>query len=1127
MKAPVSLCLIVKNEPLLEPCLQSLRDYVEEIVIVDTGSTSQECLDVARKYADIFEIYTACNDPTTGLIDSFSQARQRSFDLATKDWVLWVDADDVVEGGEHLMRLVSSFQSTPELDAVAFMFPYEYSYDGAGKCVCRHYRERLFSNKKHFHWVNPVHEVIIINDGLKVQLISDESLIYKHRRQYSQKQVESGRNLRILKKYVEGAGKDDARQMYYIGLEYFNNGFVKEAIDSLTRYIDISGWDDERIMACLKLVDIYQGINQYQEALKWAFKAVELGENWSEGYLAVGRMFYFIAMAGGHNTHKNWQRCIHFIRLGLSMPPTKTLLFVNPVDREFEIHKYLNIALNATGDVRGALESANIGLKYQQDPMLLGNKNLYAKFLATQEIASALNTLKDIGSLDEKAAEIVLSSINGQSTQQFIDTFPPYKRSPTYPKDITIDQFPAAVITPHPQAWGIPNNTEFDSLPLRMTDEQLEAVVIMIWKQYILHDEVLSAVSFLEHAPFNIRDRKMIQFAQKLTYDMYSWLKNPALMQTVNAPENTTVETDQPLPLPLVKQSSGRFHLIASSLAPPRASIVDFGCFDGCFTNRYGLLGYEVYGLDLVESSVALANKKALEFNTGARHIITHFQDAANKVPNNHFDYATSTDTYEHLIDPVNDMFMPAKKMLKQDGKFLLCTPYGAWMRGNFIPWAHPWMWAQEGYSWLRSHPRWHLVAPSSWSVTKDFRNAGYYVKNCYPVMCDYQDVPEQGNIFAEAHMQKPSNEPGLDIVFFIGQGVEEWTPQTVKKNGIGGSELMAIEMSKRLAKQGHRVRLYNSCGKHGEGIYDGVEYHHYEKYQDLECDVLIISRLAPMIDEKYNVKAKLKLLWVHDIYAIQATTEMLYKYDKILALSEWHKHNMVSVHNISPHHILVTRNGIDINRFKKEIKRDKYKVVNSSSPDRYLPILLDCWPEIKSQVPEATLHVFYGFKNWEYAAQHDPNQMALITRLKSQMEALKSAGVIFRDRVSQEQLAEEFLSAGVWAYSTWFTETSCISAMEAQSAGLRIITSPIAALKETVSNRGTMIEGDWASPEYKKKFVEAVVSALQKDDDSDRPALQKYADQNFDLSNLACDWHKMFLSLIKEVEENTLIPFV
>ena len=65
------------------------------------------------------------------------------------------------------------------------------------------------------------------------------------------------------------------------------------------------------------------------------------------------------------------------------------------------------------------------------------------------------------------------------------------------------------------------------------------------------------------------------------------------------------------------------------------------------------------------------------------------------------------------------------------------------------------------------------------------------------------------------------------------------------------------------------------------------------------------------------------------------------------------------------------------------------------------------------------------------------------------------------------------------------------------------------------------MIPGDWTSEEYKKKFVEAVVAALQKEDDSDRLALQQYAKSHFDLDTLAQDWEKMFKSPEIKVQNN------
>ncbi len=1121
-KANVSVCIIVKNEPLLEKCLQSIREYVEEIVVVDTGSTDNTP-EVAKRYANIFEVYNECNDKGSGLIADFSKARQRSFDLATKDWVMWMDADDTIINMEKLSALINEGNNTVSssgLDAVAFLFPYEYSYDASGQCTCLHYRERLFSNKNHFHWFGPVHEVAVPNDGARVNLITRDDLVYKHGRQYSPKMPEQGRNLRILRKYFEETGSKDARQMYYLGLECANASFTDEAIQHLTKYINISGWDDERAMACFKLIELYMVRGDWENVQKWAFKAITIQENWGEGYFALAKAFYHLASQGGPNEHRNWQRCVHFAREGLRLPPTKTLLFVNPLEREYDIHRYLNLALNKIGDVRGALASVLIGLKKQpNDPHFIGNKKLYEEFLARQEIVRILNAMKDNGSISQANVDGVQALINNLSIPGDVGS--------AFTARIDQNGFPTAVITSDARGWAIPNSYDLQNFPLRMNDEQLQAVVLMIWKQYMLHDEVLSAISFLENAPYNVRHSFATQKALQNTKECLNWMDSKDAFESVNSP-GLDREAGTPLPLKLENSAeANRFDLMMAHMQP-NSSIVDFGSMDGCFTNRYGMAGHKVVGLDGCKHTVELANKKAVEFNTGAQHINTFFQEAIDKVPSHSFDYATSTDTYEHLKDPVNDMLIPAKKMLKADGKFLLATPHGAWMRGQYLPWAHPWNWMQNGESWLKVSPRAHLIAPTVWTVADNFRKAGYWVKNSYVELCadSFKNVDGQGNVFAEAFAQEPKFESNLDVVIFTGDGVEAWTPQTIKKTGIGGSELMAAEMAKRLAAKGDRVRVYNSCGEHGEGIYDGVEYYQTNKFQDLKCDVLIVSRQSNMLDDKYNIEAKLKLLWVHDVFALGGNNELLLKADRILALSEWHKQNLINFHNLHPDHILVTRNGIDLERFDKKVNRNKFKAINSSSPDRSWPVLLECWPEIKATVPEAELHLFYGFKNWEYSAQFQPGHKELIQSIKTKIKELEPQGVVYHDRISQTQLAEEFLSAGCWIHPTWFTETSCITAMEAQAAGLRMVTSSIAALNETVGKRGTLIDGDWTSPEYKAKFIDATVKAMKDYNEADRKKLQKYAKENFDLNLLADDWQDMFSNLIEELKINPIVPY-
>jgi pentatricopeptide repeat protein len=89
----ISLCMIVKNEEeWLPQCLESVKDLVSEIMIVDTGSTDKT-KEVAQKYgAKIFDFAWK---------DDFAAARNFSISKATGSWILWLDADETIAKKDH------------------------------------------------------------------------------------------------------------------------------------------------------------------------------------------------------------------------------------------------------------------------------------------------------------------------------------------------------------------------------------------------------------------------------------------------------------------------------------------------------------------------------------------------------------------------------------------------------------------------------------------------------------------------------------------------------------------------------------------------------------------------------------------------------------------------------------------------------------------------------------------------------------------------------------------------------------------------------------------------------------------------------------------------------------------
>lgn len=1148
-RAPVSVCVIVRDEPKLEQALRSVRDHVAEIVLVNTGPNPVP--DAARALADVYDRFDGCNDPATGLIEDFALARQHSFDLATQPWIMWMDADDEVTGAENLTHLIVAAATNWPDQAVSYMCPYEYAYDGNGNCICRHYRERLFFRADRLQWVNPVHEVVIPRPGTGGVVQPEyDGIVWKHRRGGGH--TESGRNLRILRRWIEKHGTDDARMLYYLGIECADNGLADEAIVHLSKYVAVSGWDDERVMACLKLVNIFLAKNEHGDALRWAFQCISLQEKWDQGYFALARTYYAIALKGGPSASRNWQRCVHFAQEGLKRPEAKTVLFINPRDRSVHIHEFLNYALNMIGDVDGALASCEAALA--ADPTnekILGNKKRYAGHLARIRAQRELDILRDCDWINAEAHAAGNAAVLGQQAIQWAD----YHRPEAYPRGVTDADFPVARVTPHPQAWGIPEAFELQALPLRMSEAQLEAMTLALWHEYMLHDEIVAALALLRDAPYRVKHSVNITKACELTEKTIAWMGDPVDAQRVNTPEQPEIENGVALPAPLTGAMLGRFQLVRDALRPGD-KVLDLGCFDGVMTNRLGLLGFDVTGIDLCKGSVALANRKAAEFNTGAKHIVGYFQDLRDLVSPD-FDTVTCCDTYEHVLDPVADLIRPAQYALRAHnrqtrggdpmtgpGRMLVVTPYGSWMRGAFIPWAHPWRWAPDlNKPWICDESRAHVVAPTPWTVAENFRASGWYVQNSYVVPCVERDgtkpdTPGQGNVFCEAVVLDPriprihwpdtrtTGPRPQDIAIVCGAAWEPWTPRTARETGIGGSETAVIEIGKELVARGHKVRVYTDCGVDGEGIYDGVEYYETSKLAVAKgCDVLVAWRNAQHLEA---MPAELKLLWVHDIYAMTATNALLLKADRVLGLSKWHCDFLRDYHNLAAEHVVQTRNGIDLKRFDQVVERDPFKVVYSSSPDRGLQALLQMWPTIKERVPQASLHIFYGFENWKKsaAAQNNDGQLRVIAMLERTIAELAPLGVVMRARVNQMELAREFLSAGALLYPTWFSETNFITGYESQAAGLRIVTSPIAAVTENIGDRGVLIEGDWLSPDYQARFTEAAVDALTRPDDGDRAASQAYAREHFPWAALAAEWESMMLELIDAKAAAPLVPY-
>lgn len=271
----LSLCMIVKNEEeVIGRCLDCIKDIVDEIIVVDTGSTDSTKA-IVSEYTDMVYDFE--------WIDDFSSARNFSFSKASKDYIMWLDADDIIleEDRKKLLYIKESLDTS--IDIV--MAKYNVSFDENGKPLLSYYRERLFRRSSGCRWVDPIHEVIPLVGNI---IYSDIEV--SHKKLHRQDPL---RNLRIFEKMISEGKILEPRHQFYYSRELYYNARYEEAIKGFTNFLDsYKGWVEDCISACRDLATCYYLINDEKKALYALFRSFEFDEPRAEVCCDIGKHLF-------------------------------------------------------------------------------------------------------------------------------------------------------------------------------------------------------------------------------------------------------------------------------------------------------------------------------------------------------------------------------------------------------------------------------------------------------------------------------------------------------------------------------------------------------------------------------------------------------------------------------------------------------------------------------------------------------------------------------------------------------------------------------------------------------------------------------------------------------------------
>lgn len=243
----ISLCMIIKDEQdVLDRCLSSFINVVDEIIIVDTGSIDNS-IEIARKYRSKIYHYKWNND--------FASARNFAISKARCSYIMWVDADDYIKENEANKLLNLKKQNDLSVDMYYLLYDFDKNY-------LPFYRERIIKNNSNCFFKGKIHEAIVPFGNIKYENITIN--------QYDTKKGLTDRNLNIFLSMNDD--EFTIRDYYYFAKELYRHNKIDKAKEMFLKVLNTNeGYYVDKIDSCFYLSSIYILQNDYIKALETLF----------------------------------------------------------------------------------------------------------------------------------------------------------------------------------------------------------------------------------------------------------------------------------------------------------------------------------------------------------------------------------------------------------------------------------------------------------------------------------------------------------------------------------------------------------------------------------------------------------------------------------------------------------------------------------------------------------------------------------------------------------------------------------------------------------------------------------------------------------------------------------------
>jgi len=444
------------------------------------------------------------------------------------------------------------------------------------------------------------------------------------------------------------------------------------------------------------------------------------------------------------------------------------------------------------------------------------------------------------------------------------------------------------------------------------------------------------------------------------------------------------------------------------------STILDLGCFDGfALLNLCHGLGAHGVGVDLDRRALAYAADCATKLGLSCA-FAEGFAESV-ELPNK-YDAILVMELLEHVIDP-KAVLQNAERHLAPGGRIYITTP------ATPVP-----------HNGNEKEAREHLRCLSEEEL---------YLLIGDRVIEQAIAIEVPGHVDRALYYRKPKT------VFVVNPVAGGWDARNSRS--YGGSEEAAVGLAEELAQQGHEVEVYhNRVGTSADYELNGVRYP--GRLSEVEADICVVIKWPEFLDS--DIKAKKIFFWTTDPNTPDHfKPSRMRKVDKVVPLTPWHYEELMRLNpDLEPAKVQAIPYGIqdDLLHCKPPLERNPHTMVYASSYDRGLEILLDNWFTIKDRVPDAELHVWYGWDLFDRVTGAAAGFGAARQWKDQMIQKLKQPGIIEHPRTTPDDPAP-FMNVAIWAYPCIGGERFCLVASKAQKLGAVPVYFPTMALRDTV----------------------------------------------------------------------------